>query len=208
MMSSNKIFIDFDGVVCDTNTLKERNISEAYKYVFGNYNKDFVEFFTKNNGIPRELKLNSYFNSDAIENKILKKYSILNQSLINAELSAGFEEYLRINDNSDLYILSGGDKNEISMFLKKNNIFHCFSEILTGPKTKSTNLSRFAITNRDLFIGDSRHDYIVAKEFNLNFVFMTGLSQESPPFEFLDNSVVIVKDFKDLININKPKKNA
>ena len=98
MSHNQKIFIDFDGVVCDTNTLKERNISEAYKYVFGNYNKKFVEFFTKNNGIPRELKLNCYFNSDVIENKILKKYSILNQTLLNVGLSAGFKEFLRIND--------------------------------------------------------------------------------------------------------------
>ena len=78
MNHKKKIFIDFDGVICDTNTLKEKNIKEAYKYVFGEYNIDFVQFFTKNNGVPRELKLKQYFNSPTLEEKILKKYFSLN----------------------------------------------------------------------------------------------------------------------------------
>ena len=34
MNHKKKIFIDFDGVISDTNTLKEKNIKEAYKYAF------------------------------------------------------------------------------------------------------------------------------------------------------------------------------
>ena len=199
-MNQKKIFIDFDGVVSDTNKLKEKNIGEAYKYVFGEYNIDFVNFFTKNNGIPRELKLNKYFNSPVVEEKILKKYFSLNKTLLDAKLSSGFLNYLKINNQSDFFILSGGDKIEINSFLKKNKIFHLFNEILTGPKTKSENLSKFNISSSDIFIGDSEHDYIVAKEYNLNFIFMTEFTQELPPYSFVDKSVIITKKFLTLIN--------
>jgi phosphoglycolate phosphatase-like HAD superfamily hydrolase len=195
-----KIFIDFDGVISDTNSLKEKNIKKAYKYVFGNSNNDFFEFFTKNNGVPRELKLNQYFNSPVIEEKILKKYFSLNKNLLDAKVSSGFLDYLKINNKSDFFILSGGDKTEIVNFLKKNNIFCQFNEVLTGPKTKSENLSKFNISSRDVFIGDSKHDYVVAKEYNLNFIFMTEFSQESPPYSFIDKSVVLTKNFITLIN--------
>jgi len=200
MNHKKKIFIDFDGVISDTNTLKEKNIKEAYKYVFGEYNIDFVEFFTKNNGVPRELKLKQYFNSPVVEDKILKKYFSLNKSLLDAKLSSGFLHYLKINNKSDFFILSGGDKTEIANFLKKNNIFHLFNEVLTGPKTKSENLSKFNISSKDIFIGDSKHDYVVAKEYSLNFIFMTEFSQESPPYSFIDKSVVLTKNFITLIN--------
>lgn len=204
-MNQKKIFIDFDGVISDTNNLKEKNINEAYKYVFGKYDIDFVKFFTKNNGIPRELKLNQYFNNPIVEKKILKRYFSLNKSLLDAKLNSGLLDYLKINNKSDFFILSGGDKTEITDFLKKNNIFHFFNEVLTGPKTKSENLSKFNISSGDIFIGDSTHDYIVAKKYNLNFIFMTEFSQESPPYSFIDESVVLTKNFITLININEEK---
>ena len=61
-------------------------------------------------------------------------------------------------------------------------------------------ISKFNISSRDVFIGDSKHDYVVAKEYNLNFIFMTEFSQESPPYSFIDKSVVLTKNFITLIN--------
>jgi hypothetical protein len=199
-MNRKKVFIDFDGVISDTNVIKEKNIKEAYKYVFGEYNIDFVNFFTKNNGVPRELKLNKYFNSPIIEEKILKKYFSLNKNLLDAKLSNGFLDFLKINNKSDFFILSGGDRTEIVNFLKKNNVFDIFEEILTGPKTKSQNLAKFNLTESDVFIGDAKHDFIVAKEYKLNFIFMTEFSQEPPPYSFIDQSVILTKNFITLLN--------
>ncbi|MDC0289931.1 HAD family hydrolase [bacterium] len=203
MNRRKNIFIDFDGVISDTNTLKEKNINEAYKYIFGEYNSEFVDFFTRNNGVPREIKLKQYFDSPKVEGQILKQYFLLNENLLDANLASGFLDYLKINNESHIYILSGGDKNEISSFLVKNNILHFFNEIFTGPKTKSENLSGCTLSSNDIFIGDSRHDYLVAREYNLNFIFMTDFSQESQPYSFIDNPVVITKNFETLVNEGK-----
>lgn len=203
MNKTKKIFIDFDGVICDTNRLKENNIKEAYKYVFGHYNDDFVHFFTSNNGLPREMKLSKYFNAPNLEKKILTKYYSLNKNLLSAKLNDGFLDYLKINTKSDIFVLSGGDYTEITSFLKKNKILHLFNDVLTGPETKSENLSKFHVNSEDLFIGDSKHDYFVAKEYSLNFIFMSEYSQESPPYSFLDKSVVIIKNFVTLLNDEK-----
>lgn len=195
----SNIFIDFDGVIADTNNIKKTNISSAYYNITGNYNKEFVKYFTENNGIPRELKLKKFINNDILEHKILHEYSALNDSLLNANINQGLISYLKKNRNKDVFILSGGDYKEIELFLIKKNINKYFNKILCGPKTKDENLKSIEITENDLFIGDSKHDYSVAKNNCLKFIFMTNYTQEKSPFEFLDKSVLIVKNFEELI---------
>ena len=198
-----KIFIDFDGVISNTNFIKEKNIKNATKKILGKQDELFIKYFTTNNGIPRELKLKSYFNDEKLEKKILDKYSDLNNNLDNAELNLGLLDFLEINKDENLFILSGGDLNEIEYLLKKNNILNYFSDVLTGPKTKSQHLSSIKLNSHDFFIGDSNHDYQVSKKFNLKFIFMTDFSQEKYPYNFLDYKVQITKNFLTLINNNE-----
>ena len=69
MLEKRRIYLDFDGVISDSNDTKASNISTAYFNVFGEQNDEFVDFFTSNNGVPRESKLSQYFGDEELETK-------------------------------------------------------------------------------------------------------------------------------------------
>ena len=63
MIDLNKyrnIIFDFDGVILDTNTLKENNIEKTIKkYLSPQKSKSCLQYFNSNPGIPREIKRRS-----------------------------------------------------------------------------------------------------------------------------------------------------
>ena len=100
----NNIFIDFDGVVCNSNFLKEKNISKAYKKVMGYINVEFIHYFTKHNGIPREIRLKKFVNDKDLEEKILIEYHNLNSSINELKLAPGLLDYLINNKKKNIYL--------------------------------------------------------------------------------------------------------
>lgn len=172
-----QIFLDFDGVICDSNNIKKKNIfSATRKYTNSTVAKDFAKFFIRNSGIPREQKIFNYFNDTRLSELILTEYNKLNESLIMAPIMPGLKEFLEARINKEIYILSGGNKEEILKYLKKNEILHYIKEILSGPLTKIENLIKIKIYYPALFIADSEYDYFVARKFNLDFILMTQWS--------------------------------
>ena len=69
----NKIFIDFDGVIVDSNGFKESAIENSIFKLLGKNEKTIqaIKFFNRNAGISRKLKLSKFFNEDTIS-RILK----------------------------------------------------------------------------------------------------------------------------------------
>ena len=62
--NSKKIFLDFDGVIVDSNKFKERSIEKAIFKLLGKNEETIkaVNFFNKNAGISRESKLSNFGN--------------------------------------------------------------------------------------------------------------------------------------------------
>lgn len=198
----NQIFLDFDGVICDSNSLKAENIFKASSiFTDENNAKKFTEFFIKNNGIPREYKTIQYFRNEILAEKILVEYEKLNENLIDAVLNPGLLEFLEFYDFKEIFILSGGSKYEIKEYLNKKNIVDYFDAIFCGPKTKEQNLKNINIAYPALFIGDSVHDYEVAKKFNLDFIFMYGATQVFNWKEIMPG-IKKTKDYKTLLENN------
>lgn len=192
------LILDVDGVVFDSNRMKENNIREAtLKYVDKNITNDFVSYYTKYNGVPREVKINKYFKNEIIANNILEKYNELNKnSLENVEFTKGaFITLKELSNKYSLIALSGGDENElIELFnIKKIDIF--FDKIYGGPNTKSDNLKKVNLKHVFCFIGDSKIDFEVAKKFNIPFIFMKTYTQ-------FNNWKYYFKDYKNIQIIN------
>ena len=57
LRSFEHYIFDFDGVIFDTNSLKEKNIFKAVSLFEPGSAQSFTKFFTQNNGIPREEKI-------------------------------------------------------------------------------------------------------------------------------------------------------
>lgn len=206
------IILDFDGVVIDSNKIKENAITKvAKKYLDSKDATDFVNYFISNNGLPREIKIEKYFDLEESSLVLFNYNEILKTELVFANFTDSFDLFLGHLESFNLVpsILSGGDELEILNFLKKKNYLHRFKRIMGGPTTKFNNINSINLFEKCLFIGDSKIDYEVAKKFNLDFIFMYGYTQFSSWENFFEKNKIIrcIKDFSELLsNINHSKR--
>jgi len=197
------VFFDFDGVIADTNTLKKRNIhASVAKHLAPQPAAEFVSFFTANNGVPREKKVYSRFDAQT-GRQILQDYARRNrESFERISTTPGFELFFQNcqQDGARTWVLSGGDAGEIRAILRRNGLDQ-FDGILAGPDTKSEHLRRLEYPEPALFIGDSRHDHEVAKEFGLGFIFMSGYTQFAEWKEYFRKNKIdkIISNLGDLL---------
>jgi phosphoglycolate phosphatase-like HAD superfamily hydrolase len=172
------IFIDCDGVILDSNHIKEANISQVLtKYLFNETLSECLEYFNSNPGIPREKKLSKYIQSEHILNKILDEYNKLNlNSLQNAKLVDGVLDFLNAMRlaGKKVYMVSGGSKDELLSIFSYKNLLHYFDEILGGPKSKAENIRILNYQGNSIFIGDSQLDLEVATIYKMDFIFVSG----------------------------------
>ncbi|MCB9094312.1 MAG: HAD hydrolase-like protein [Halobacteriovoraceae bacterium] len=202
--SQYKFFIfDFDGVILDSNEIKKEAIREAASVrCQGNNLLEFVEFFTANNGIPRETKIKKYFPEIDSYEEVLSRYNaILNKKHQSANLISGIKEFLKFIDgkNTSCYILSGGSLPEIKQALSKYKIEKYFKGVYTGPQTKEENMKSLDVLGKGLYFGDSLVDWEVASASQLDFIFVYGKTQFHDWKEFFKNKKVsFIKDFEEL----------
>ena len=204
--SCKRIFIDFDGVIVDSNKFKEIAIKEAIYLINGKNEKSnlAIDYFNINAGLPRRLKLANFFTLEDTE-KIMNIYAKkCNQSYLKSKPIDGtlkFLEYLnRKYKEVDIYILSGGEKKEISKFIFDNKIHTFFSDILASNKLKSEHLRNLNASENDYFIGDSKLDLETAINHPLKFIFIKGHNSKlsSPSLNDLKKVELISKDLFSL----------
>lgn len=208
--NSKKIFLDFDGVIVDSNKFKERSIEKAIFKLLGKNEETIkaVNFFNKNAGISRESKLSNFFNNEEVS-KILNIYGKECDKFFSKALPVkGLREFLediRVKyKNINLYILSGGEKEEITLFLRKNLIFDYFEDVLASEKSKLDHLKDKDVSENDIFIGDSKNDLKTALQLDLKFIlFAKYKSFESFPSKesIKDNVLLETENFKSILNV-------
>lgn len=176
------IILDVDGVLLDSNGLKEENIRKAASaYADEQLLHEFVNYFTGLNGVPREGKIEKYFGAgSAVSSQILSAYNALNEaSLQSVPLTQGAQAFVQyFSEKLPLYAVSGGAEEEVKRALESAGIAHFFTAIYGGPLSKSNNLKKFYSPQQSyLFFGDSQHDHLVAQEFHIPFVFLSAYTQ-------------------------------
>ena len=203
-----KLFIDFDGVIVDSNKFKELAIEKSVYELMGK-NKISIEainYFNLNAGVSRFKKL-SLFYDDVIVKKILASYSKqCSLFFVEASPTKGlkkFLQYLKKDQNHiKIFILSGGEKKEIYLFLEKNNLFSYFEEILASSKSKVDHLNEKKVCENDIFIGDSINDLRSSIKTGLKFILLEEYkSKESfPDDELIKNNVFLkTKNFSSFL---------
>ena len=205
----NNLFIDFDGVIVDSNKFKELAIENSINKLFSRNKKNIeaIDYFNLNAGISRKKKLSLFFNDEEVS-KIMESYSReCNRFFKTAVPTDGFKEflqYIKINhSNIKIYILSGGEKNEIEFFLRQNKILKFFDDILSSDKSKIVHLQEKLATKNDIFIGDSKNDLNTSLKVGLKFILIEQYkSLKSFPDKYLVKEKVFLqtKNFESLIN--------
>ena len=203
-----RIFIDFDGVIVDSNKFKEEAITNAITKLLGHTKKnhDAIEYFNINAGISRKKKLELFFKDDDI-NQIMKMYSKECKNFFStANPTNGLIEFLKYinikHKKIKKYILSGGEKGEIEYFLKKNSLFDFFDEILASDKSKVNHLKEKQVERDDIFIGDSKNDLQASIKSGIKFILFEGYKslKSFPQDELIKKNIIYkTKNFESLI---------
>ena len=204
-----KLFIDFDGVIVDSNKFKEIAIQKSIFKLLGKNkrNIEVINYFNKNAGISRKIKLKKFYDDKQVL-KILELYTKECQKFFfQAKPSNGLEafiDYLKNNfKNIKIYILSGGEDFEIRDFLKNNFLLEYFEDILASNQSKIAHLRSLEVTENDIFIGDSHNDLKAAIKVGIKFILIEEYkSLNSFPSKALikKNAFLQTENFKSLMD--------
>ena len=205
----NKIFIDFDGVLVDSNEFKEIAIEKSIFELFGKTEKSInaINYFNINAGIGRGKKLSVYFKEDEVK-KIMKIYSEQCTNFFNTAIpTLGAKDFLEFVKKEyqkiKLYILSGGEQEEIKVFLKANFLYNFFEDILASNQSKYEHLKERGVAKNDIFIGDTFNDLKASREVGMKFIlFEEYKSLKSFPNKFSNKkSLLRTKNFNSLMGL-------
>ena len=203
------LFIDFDGVIVDSNNFKEIAIEKSIYKTLGKSDKTIaaINFFNINAGISRKINLRNFSNHQI--SQIMKLYAQECKKFFNNSVpTAGFIKFLKILNfrygNLKIFILSGGEKDEIELFLKKHNLLKFFDDILASEKSKLNHLLEKQVTKNDIFIGDSQNDLDASVKCGIKFILFSEYRSLNsfPKSAFIkDNVFLETNNFESLIKM-------
>ena len=205
-------FFDCDGVLLDSNQLKSESFYEV-ALPYGKKNAQaLVEYNKLLGGVTRFEKFR-YFFETILEKKTFEKelenalnnFSVLVcEKLISCSETSGVRDFLNsLPTDTKKYVVSGGAQSEIQYVFKQRGLDIYFNGIYGSPDSKELIMSNM-VKSLDMecpavFIGDSRYDYEVASQFNLDFFFMTKYTEfENWKLYFVDKSIRIIESFNHL----------
>lgn len=177
----SNIFIDCDGVIIDSNSIKEDNISMVLKkYLPQDKFNDCLLYFNSNPGMPREKKLSKFIFSENLLNCVLDEYNKLNlESLKNSKLVDGVIDFLKAmrSENKKIFMVSGGLREELMEIFSHKELLSYFDAILGGPYTKEENIRSVIHHGESIYFGDSQIDLETAILFRMDFIFVCGYTK-------------------------------
>ena len=195
------IVLDFDGVILDANRERKQNM----KFVLDeNLNQELsiltYDYFSKNSGISRNVKLGKFIKDEFVLNKVLKEYYELNLSTLpKCQLVKGVKEFIvKYHNSKKIFILTGADQEEVKILVSNKNLNNYIFYLGGGPKSKIQHLKEIQLEGDTIFFGDSKYDNFTASEYKFDFVFVNGYTNTKE--KNLEYSLIgKVKDFSGLV---------
>lgn len=206
---------DCDGVVLDSNELKAEMLGRALDGEPPGMAEAFVDYYKQNAGTSRYRLYGHYFrvmrpadDPDAATEAAVKRYAGL--------LRAGYHEVAEMPGIRDLlarlrecgvarYVNSGSDEEELRDVLAGRGLAAYFTGIFGSPRTKIENLSRIdavAAGAPVLVLGDARSDMNAAREYGLDFVFVSGRTDWTEgAAHCADNGIPMIATPDDIVGI-------
>ena len=201
LLKYENIVLDFDGVILDANKQRKKNM----KFVLDkNLNQELskltYDYFSKNSGVSRNVKLRKFIKDELVLKKVLNEYYELNLSTLpKCNLVKGVKEFIiKIYTSKKILILTGADEDEVKILVKNKNLNEYIFYLGGGPKSKIQHLKELQLKGDSVFFGDSKYDNFTASEYGFDFVFVSGYTntkEENLEYSFIEN----IEDFSILI---------
>ena len=201
LLKYENIVLDFDGVILDANKQRKKNM----KFVLDkNLNQELsmltYDYFSKNSGVSRNVKLRKFIKDEFVLKKVLKEYYELNLSTLpKCSLVKGIKEFIiKYYTSKKILILTGADEDEVKILVKNKNLNEYIFYLGGGPKSKIQHLKELQLKGDSVFFGDSKYDNFTASEYGFDFVFVSGYTntkEENLEYSYIEN----IEDFSILI---------
>ena len=195
------VILDFDGVILDANSQRKLNMKLVLDE---NLNQELsiltYDYFSKNSGVSRNVKLGKFINDEFVLNKVLKEYYELNLSTLpKCQLVNGVKEFImKYHNSKKIFILTGADEEEVKILVSNKNLNNYIFYLGGGPKSKIQHLKEIQLEGDTIFFGDSKYDNFTASEYKFDFVFVNGYTNtKEKNFEY--SLIGKVKDFSELV---------
>ena len=201
LLKYENIVLDFDGVILDANKQRKKNM----KFVLDkNLNQELskltYDYFSKNSGVSRNVKLRKFIKDELVLKKVLNEYYELNLSTLpKCNLVKGIKEFIiKYYTSKKILILTGADEDEVKILVKNKNLNEYIFYLGGGPKSKIQHLKELQLKGDSVFFGDSKYDNFTASEYRFDFVFVSGYTntkEENLEYSYIEN----IEDFSILI---------
>ena len=210
------LFFDCDGVILNSNKIK----TEAFKEVVSNYGEkvstELQNYHIKNGGISRYKKFNYFLDKIAIDhgievnsisvNKLVEDYSrIVKNKLLKCEVCSQIINYRKYS-KAIWFIVSGSDQDELIEVFKQRKLNKVFDGGIYGSPLSKDEIFRDIFKekmiekSKSIYLGDSKYDYIAAKNIGIDFIFLSKWSEFREIKKFSNaNNIDLYKEFNDLI---------
>ncbi|AUA32244.1 HAD family hydrolase [Pseudomonas sp. SGAir0191] len=184
------LIFDCDGVLLNSNKVKTESFYRAAIPYGESSAQALVNYHIANGGISRYKKFSHFLEnivSEHIEphtlDVLLNNYAeSVKSGLMTCEVVGGLRELRRKTENARWLIVSGGDQAELRQIFSQRGLLDLFDGGIFGsPDIKEDivrrELERGNIVRPAIFFGDSRYDYKVSLEAQVDFLFMSDWTE-------------------------------
>ncbi|NDV91699.1 HAD hydrolase-like protein [Alteromonas sp. 345S023] len=210
------LIFDCDGVILNSNKVK----TEAFYNSVVSYGRDgaqaLVNYHIEYGGVSRFKKFDYFFEhilgrkaSELEFNAVLEKYAEeVRRGLLSCDIAEGLSELRELTTESTWLVASGGAQEELRDIFDKRDLTKFFAGGIYGsPTAKDIIVEQQLLADNiqlpALFIGDSRFDHIVAKQFDLDFLFVTDWSEFVSLSDYAEsNKLLCLPNIKSLCRFN------
>lgn len=203
--------LDCDGVILDSNAIK----TEAFYELARPYGEDvaqaFVDHHRRHGGVSRFVKvkyLHEELLGDADEERIregVEAYGrIVRERLATCREAPGLRDFLgNIPAGTYRAVISGGLQDEVRSVLQTRGLASYFDDVFGSPRKKAAIFESLAdagrLAQRAVYLGDSRYDFEVARDFGVDFVFVYGMTEFEDWREFFAHAPVPTVEYLAMI---------
>ena len=185
----SKVVFDFDGVLVNSNELKQECFLKVANLYGDQIFERFKQYCERHPGETRFQKmrwLERELNADSIEisrDQLVAQYSYcVKTGLQNVEYVEDLHELKQNGPSVPWSIVSNAPSDEIRWYLEQRGWIDLFEDGIYGAPRPKADVFEEEYNTSDrqqmLFLGDSQSDFEVAKEFDIDFVFVRQWSRD------------------------------